>query len=101
MIRTLEDLTDAVAITDAQIYALISRIDVKLNNIMFPCDDVAHDAMAGVDYEEEGDVGHRVETSKLVKGLLDWKKSLQDMLTNPALRGEFSMVFTQWDNPDI
>lgn len=100
-IRELDDLTAATAITEEQIHRLLNKIDTKLHNIMFPAGDMEEDALAGLDYEEHGDVGHKVETWRLIQGLLGWKKSLQDALSNPELRGDLAMFISQWDNPDL
>lgn len=100
-IQELADLTSASAITEEQIHRLLNKIDTKLHNVMFPTGDMEDDAMAGLDYEEHGDVGHKVETWRLIEGLLKWKKSLQDALENPAMRGDLAIYVSQWDNPDL
>lgn len=100
-IQDLDDLASASGITDAQIHRLLAKIDVKLHNIMCPTGDAEDDALAGLDYEEHGDVGHKVETWRLVEGLLKWKRSLQDALANPELRGDIAIYTSQWDNPDL
>lgn len=100
-IRDLSELTAATPATDEQIHRLLNRIDTKLHNIMFPTGDVEADALAGLDYEENGDVGHKVETYRLIQGLLNWKKSLQEALENPALRGDLAVLTSQWDCPDL
>lgn len=100
-IRELSDLPGISSITDEQILAQIAAIDVKLFNIWNPSGDPEDDALAGVDYEEHGDVGHKITPSALVDGLLKQKKMLQEMLENPAMRGDMVIYVSQWDNPDL
>lgn len=98
---SLSELTSTTPITEDQIHALRNRIAIKLNNIFFPTADMEEDAMAGMDYEEMGDVGHKMHTSRTVEALLAWDKRLQEMLENPALRLDVASLVSLYDDPAI
>ena len=95
---SLDGLSD-VPYTIEQIDALIKAYDLKIYNIMFPTDSPVDDILAGADYEEHGDVGHKLDLSYTLTALLRITDQLLKMRSDPSLTNDFAYLVSQFDNP--
>lgn len=92
-INDLSELTTGV-VTDEMLYGLQSRLLVKMHNLLNGTQDL-------FDYRENGDAGFEVRPSFLLEQLRKALESVNKMIADPASRGDFAMVISQWDNPDL
>lgn len=100
MIRAGDELT-TTPFTEAQVLAMIAKINIKIHNICFPTGDMEDDILAGVDYEENGDVGHKMNPTALLTALRAERQDLIKMLKDPSAFGDAVAEVSQWDIPDL
>lgn len=83
-------------ITETQILAMIAKCDLAIHNILF-----GNGTYGAMPYQEFGAAGHKGEPDKLVAIILETKTHYMDMLENPEKRGDFAMLYSQFDDPAL
>lgn len=97
---TIESWADLVSvetgITTEQIDAIIQSIDVRIYNIINGYGD-----FGAAEYEEQGDVGHRIDPSKALAQLRELRKMYVDLRNDPIAMQDFAELRSQWDDPGL
>lgn len=95
-ITSLSDLPEGSLPTESQMRAALARLEVQILNLT-----TGNGTYGSADYEERGDVGFRIENSRTLQGLLEYRKQLVDALSNPVLLGDWELFLSQWDEEYI
>ena len=89
-ITQIATVQNTVPATSDDILALRTRIDVLLFNIM-----MGNGTYGGAEYQENGEVGFRIDTGMQVQNLLKWREQLTEDLKSPELLGEIMYTISR------
>lgn len=95
-ITSLSDLTGGGAHTEAEIRELIRKIDVTLFNVLH-----GNGTYGGAEYEERGDVGFKIKTDLQVRNMIELRKHYMEMLKDPNTTGDFEILMSKFDDPNL